>query len=233
MAFPRWARSPAARLFRRASLATWILPPLVWVMRLQVRGREHLEGLATPVVYAANHQSHIDTPAIYAALPHALRHHVAPAMAREFFAPWFGIGDTRPALPVRLLSGAAFHAACLCFNAFPLPQTSNPRGAFRYMREVVDEGYSILIYPEGRRVDDGPIEPFKRGVGVVALHLGLPVVPVRIEGLDYIFPRKARIPRRGHGRVSFGAPIVAAPDETPATLTQRIEDAVRALAPPT
>lgn len=228
MAFPRWARSPAARAFRRVSLATWILPPLVWVMRLRVTGREHLSTLTTPVIFAANHQSHMDTPAIYAALPGDLRHHVAPAMAREFFAPWFGIGG-RAAWPARLLSGAAFHAACLCFNAFPLPQTSNPRSAFRYMREVVDEGYSILIYPEGRRVDDGPIEPFKRGVGVVALHLRLPVVPVRIDGLDYIFPRKARIPRRGHGRVTFGTPITPAPDDTPASLTQRIEDAVRAL----
>lgn len=228
MAFPRWARSPAARAFRRVSLATWILPPLVWVMRLRVAGREHLANLPGPVIYAANHQSHMDTPAIYAALPGDGRHHVAPAMAREFFAPWFGLGPRAP-WPVRLLSGTAFYAACLCFNAFPLPQTSNPRGAFRYMREVVDEGYSILIYPEGRRVDDGPIEPFKRGVGVVALHLGLPVVPVRIEGLDYIYPRKARIPRRGHGRVTFGAPIMATPDETPADLTQRIEDAVKAL----
>lgn len=228
MAFPRWASTVPARAFRRASLATWILPPLEWVMRLRVEGRQHVDALQSPVIYAANHQSHMDTPAIYAALPSRLRHHVAPAMAREFFAPWFGLGPSRALWFERVGSGAAFYAACLCFNAFPLPQTTNPRAAFRYMQEVVDQGYSILIYPEGRRVDDGPIEPFKRGVGMAALQLRLPVVPVRIEGLDYIFPRKARIPRRGHARVAFGAPLTPDGDDS-ATFTQRIEDAVRTL----
>ncbi len=226
MSFPRWSRTPVARVVRRASLATWILPPLEWVMRLRVEGRAHVEGLTTPVVYAANHQSHMDTPAIYAALPPHRRHQVAPAMAREFFAAWFGL--TPAPWPARLASGLAFHAACLCFNAFPLPQRSNPRGAFRYMREVVDEGYSILIYPEGRRVDDGSIDTFKRGVGVLAIDLDLPVVPIRIEGLDYVFPRGKRIPRRGRVRVAFGAPLTPGDDDAQA-FTARIEAAVRAL----
>jgi long-chain acyl-CoA synthetase len=214
-----------SRVVRRLALAGAILPSLRWSMRLQVDGLDHLSAPTGPVIFAANHQSHMDTPAIYTAMPAAVRNRVAPAMAREFFAEYFGM--TPAPWYRRVVSGAAFYLACQCFNAFPLPQRQSPRAAFRYMRELVDEGYSILIYPEGERVD-GPIRPFRRGVGTVAIHLQLPVVPIRIDGLDYVFPRKARIPRRGPVRIAFGAPLLAGDDDA-AVFTERIEAAVREL----
>jgi hypothetical protein len=54
-----------------------------------VDGRQHLEGLKGPVVFASNHQSFMDTPVIMAALPGPWRYRLAPAMAKEFFVAHF------------------------------------------------------------------------------------------------------------------------------------------------
>src|SRR6185312_2593661 len=65
--FPVWNRSAWARAIRRASLPTWILPLARVFAWLRVEGREHLQGLEGPVIFAANHQSHMDTPVLMAA----------------------------------------------------------------------------------------------------------------------------------------------------------------------
>ncbi len=74
---------------RRLSLPTWILPLARVFARITVEGREHLKAIDRPVIFAANHQSHMDTPVILAALPARLRYRVAPAMAKEFFKAHF------------------------------------------------------------------------------------------------------------------------------------------------
>lgn len=215
MSFPRWTRSPWSRLIRRVTLPTLVLPATGYFMRMQVEGLEHVAALDQPVMFAANHQSHMDTPAIYRALPARLRYRIAPAMAKEFFSP-------------SLLSQLQYRLACQCFNAFPLPQRESPRAAFRYMRELVDQGYSILIYPEGQRTPT--LLPFRRGVGMLAIHLNLPVIPVRLEGLDYVLGREARWASRGPVQVTFGPPLLAGDDDSEA-FTARIEAAVHALGP--
>lgn len=213
MVFPRWTRSPWSRLIRRLTLPTIVLPAVGYYARIQVAGLAHVERLDHPVIFAANHQSHMDTPAIYRALPARLRYRIAPAMAKEYFSP-------------SLLSQLQYRLALQCFNAFPLPQRENPRAAFRYMRELVDQGYSILIYPEGQRTPQ--LLPFRRGVGMLAIHLDLPVVPVRLEGLERVLGRDATWARRGPVQVTFGAPLLAGEDDSEA-FTARIEAAVHAL----
>jgi len=215
-----------SRLVRRVTLSAGLLPATGYFMQLTVQGREHVDHLATPVLFAANHQSHMDTPAIYQALPSPLRYRVAPAMLKEYFGPHFGL--TPAPLPQRLASSAAFYFACQCFNAFPLPQRESPRAAFRYMRELNADGYSILIYPEGLRSDSDRILPFKRGVGMLALHLNLPVVPIRLEGLEKVLHKDARWAKRGPARVAFGPPMYPGDDDA-GTFTSRIEAAVHSL----
>lgn len=215
MSFPRWTRSPLSRLVRRVTLPALVLPAVGRYMRMQVEGLEHVERLDHPVIFASNHQSHMDTPAIYRALPARLRYRIAPAMAKEVFSSTFG-------------DQLQYRLACQCFNAFPLPQQGSPRAAFRYMRELVDLGYSILIYPEGRRTPH--LLPFRRGVGMLAIHLNLPVIPVRLEGLERVLGREANWPTRGPVQITFGAPLLAGDDDSVA-FTARIEAAVHALGP--
>ncbi|HAK57000.1 MAG TPA: hypothetical protein DCP38_16185, partial [Acidobacteria bacterium] len=179
--FPSWNRRRPARVLRRLSLATWILPIARLFVRLEVGGREHLDGLPGPVIFAANHQSHIDTPAILSALPGRWRYRVAPAMAKEFFkAHFFPANHPRRA---RFTSSLSYYLAALFFNAFPLPQReAGTRQTLRYIGDLVSDGYCPLIFPEGRRDAPDEIEAFQPGVGMIAARLEGPVVPVRIFG---------------------------------------------------
>ena len=115
------------------------------------RGASISSAIDAPVIFAANHQSHMDTPVILAALPPRLRYRVAPAMAKEFFkAHFFPEQYGRKAWFTNSLN---YYLAALFFNAFPLPQReAGARQTLRYIGEVLEDGFSVLIFPEGRRI---------------------------------------------------------------------------------
>ena len=225
--FPSWNRTAAARAARRVSLPTWILPATWPWMSLTVRGLEHLEGLRGPVVFAANHQSHLDTPAILRALPPRWRYRLAPAMAKEFFkAHFFPDQFGRKAF---VLNSLNYYLASLFFNAFPLPQReTGTRQTLRYVGELLASGYSVLIFPEGKRTDHGEINEFRPGVGMIASRLNVPVIPVRLDGLHEILHLSWKFPKRGRGTVTFGPPMSLTGNDYKAIAGQ-IEEAVRRL----
>ncbi|OFW20205.1 MAG: hypothetical protein A3G21_26395 [Acidobacteria bacterium RIFCSPLOWO2_12_FULL_66_21] len=225
--FPSWNRSAPVRALRRGSLPTWILPIARLFVTLDVQGLEHLRETTGPVIFAANHQSHFDGPMILQALPPRWRYRVAPAMAKEFFNAHFHPREFP--LRARITSGLNYYLSTLFFNAFPLPQREiGTRQTLRYIGELVGEGYSILIFPEGRRTDAGEIKPFRPGVGMIAARLEVPVVPVRIEGLDRILHHSWSFPRRGRARIVFGRPMLLKGKDY-AALGREVEGAVRAL----
>jgi long-chain acyl-CoA synthetase len=214
---------------RRVSYATWLLPMLRAFVWLRVEGREHLEGLQGPVVFAANHQSHLDAPTILAALPPRWRHRVAIAMAKEFFrAHFFPREAGRLAWFTNSLN---YYLASLFFNAFPLPQReAGARDTLRYIGELASDGHSLLIFPEGKRTDAGEIKPFRSGIGMIGARLEMPVVPVRIEGLERILHHSWRWARPGRATVRFGAPMRLEGDDY-AAMAKQVERAVRTLSP--
>jgi long-chain acyl-CoA synthetase len=225
--FPTWNRSAAARALRRLSLPTWILPLARPFMSLEVEGLEHLTDIKVPVILAANHQSHLDTPAILQVLPPRWRYRVAPAMAKEFFQAHFHPKDFD--WKARLPNSVNYYLASLFFNAFPLPQReAGTRQTLRYIGNLINEGYSVLIFPEGKRTDAGEINPFRAGVGMIASRLAVPVVPVRLQGLDRILHQKWKFPQRGKARVAFGPPMLLTGSDY-ADLARRVEEAVRRL----
>ncbi|MQA31120.1 MAG: hypothetical protein GEU82_15020, partial [Luteitalea sp.] len=225
--FPAWNRRWPARAIRRISLPTWILPlgrAFAW---MQVDGREHLEAIDAPVVFAANHQSHMDLPMILAALPSRLRYRVAPAMAKEFFKAHFF--PEQHGNRAWLTNSLNYYLAALFFNAFPLPQReAGARQTLRYIGEVLEDGFSVLIFPEGRRSDTGQIDRFRPGIGMIASRLSVPVVPVRVEGLDKVLHHTWRMARPGRIRIAFGAPLKLVGDDYEG-LAQEVERAVRGL----
>ena len=227
IAFPAWNRSLPARALRRASLPTWILPLGRVFAHLQIEGLEHVKRLRGPVIFAANHQSHLDTPVILDALPPERRYRVAPAMAKEFFKAHFYPEQFRR--KAYLTNSLNYYLASLFFNAFPLPQReAGTRQTLRYIGELVADGYSILIYPEGRRTDAGEINRFLPGAAMIAARLEIPVIPVRLEGLDRILHQRWKFPARGTARVAFGPPMLLKGNDY-ANLAEQIEAAVRAL----
>ena len=225
--FPSWNRSLPIRTIRRASLPTWILPLSRLFASMTVTGLEHLERIEGPVIFAANHQSHFDGPVILDSLPPRWRYRVAPAMMKEFFnAHFFPERYGRKAWFTNSLN---YYLSAAFFNAFPLTQGGpGTRQTLRYIGELVGSGYSILIFPEGRRTEEGEIARFLPGIGMIAARLGVPVVPVRLEGLDRVLPRHARFPSRASARCAFGAPISLTGNDY-AELAARVEAAVRAL----
>jgi len=225
--FPSWNRAWLARTVRRASLPTWILPLARLFAWMHVEGREHLQGLEGPVIFAANHQSHMDTPVLMAALPGRWRYRVAPAMAKEFFkAHFFPDQYSRLAW---LTSSLNYYLAALFFNAFPLPQReAGARQTLRYIGDVIEDGFSVLIFPEGKRSDTGEIDRFRPGIGMIASRLNVPVVPVRFEGLDRVLHHTWRMATPGRVRVAFGAPLHLTGEDYE-SLAKTVENAVRAL----
>jgi long-chain acyl-CoA synthetase len=212
---------------RRASLPTWILPLGRIFARIKVEGLQHLEGVHSPVIFAANHQSHFDTPVILDSLPPRFRYRVAPAMAKEFFkAHFYPEQFGRRAWFTNSLN---YYLAAFFFNAFPLPQReAGTRQTLRYIGELIGSGYSVLIFPEGRRTQSGEVGRFQPGIGMIAARLEVPVVPVRLEGLDHILHHTAYFPSIGRGRCAFGAPISLHGNDY-AALAAKVEAAVRTL----
>jgi long-chain acyl-CoA synthetase len=228
--FPTWNRSWPARALRRASLPTWILPLARVFAWIKVDGREHLTRTSGPVIFAANHQSHMDTPVILAALPGRIRYRVATAMAKEFFKPHF-FPDQYSRISW-FTNSLNYWLAALFFNAFPLPQReAGARQTLRYVGDLLAHAYSVLIFPEGKRSDTGEIGRFLPGIGMMASRLDVPVIPVRIVGLDNVLHHTWRMARPGRVRVIFGAPMRLTGDNY-AALARQVEDAVRALADP-
>ncbi len=117
VSFPSWNRSPVVALVRRLSLAMWILPLARVFAHLTISGREHLKSLDGAVVFAANHQSHMDVPVILAALPGRWRARAAPAMQKEFFKAHFFPQEYRLARPVQV--HAAVLPGCVLLQRVP------------------------------------------------------------------------------------------------------------------
>jgi len=225
--FPTWNRTWPVRLVRRLSLATWVLPLTRVVAHLRVEGVEHVRAAAGPVVFAANHQSHMDVPVILAALPGRQRARVAPAMAKEFFkAHFFPAGYS---WRERFTNSLNYYLAGFYFNAFPLPQReAGARQTLKYMGDLTGEGWSILIFPEGERSQTGAIKPFRGGIGMIGSRLDVPVIPVRIDGLQHVLPVGSSFARPGRVRVAFGPALHLHGDDY-AELAVRVEQAVRSL----
>jgi long-chain acyl-CoA synthetase len=163
------------------------------------------------------------------ALPARWRYRVAPAMAKEWFKAHFFPEDFP--LGQRVQNSLSYGAASLIYNAFPIPQyEAGARQTIRYIGHLFEEGQSLLIYPEGKRTDHGEIAEFRPGVGLMAAKLRVPVVPVRIEGLDTVLSIRANWPVRGPARVTFGKPMQLEGNNY-AQLAANVRDAVIGLQP--
>jgi long-chain acyl-CoA synthetase len=224
--FPTYNRTWIARLIRAIALEAIILPFTRFFAKCEVSGLDHLESVRGPAVFASNHQSYFDTAAILASLPRKWRRRIAPAMWKEYFEPHFH--PERHRFRERWANSVLYWLVTLLFNAFPVPQSEKGvRESVRYMGELVEEGWSILIFPEGGRYRD--MHPFFPGVGMIASRLHLPVIPIRLRGTGEVLPPDASWPRRGRVEIKMGAAIFAR-DESFPDLARRIEQAVRVLA---
>jgi long-chain acyl-CoA synthetase len=224
---PAWNRSGAARMFRGLALSLCWLPLTRLVAHAQISGREHLASLRGPVIFAPNHQSHLDTPLVLSALPRRYRHHVAVAMWQEYFDAHFHPERHTPleTLRQRVLYGLV----ALFFNTFAIPQTEvGARQSLRHIGDLISANWSVLFFPEGQRAESDEITPFQPGIGLIASRLQIPIVPVRLRGVQKVLHRHAWRPRPGRVSIVFGAPLRLKGDNY-AAIAKEVQEAVAAL----
>jgi 1-acyl-sn-glycerol-3-phosphate acyltransferase len=214
-----WARSFGARITRLALLESVISPAMKLLASPDIRGLDNLHDLKDadppqPVIFAANHHSHVDTPLLLSAIPEPWRHRVFVGAAADYF------------FKTRLTSAAS----ALALNAIPIERTRVSRRSADDAAELIDDGWSMLIYPEGGRSPDGWGQPFRGGAAYLALRCNVPVVPVHLEGTSRIMRKGKNRPTRSATRITFGRPLWADDGEDSRRMAVRIERAVAALA---
>ncbi len=114
-------------------------------------------------------------------------------------------------------------------NLFPLPREAGFRRSFAYAGEAVDRGYSVLVFPEGRHTTDGKMLPFRSGIGLLAENLGIPVLPMRIDGLFEVKQAGKKFAAPGKIRVKIGEPIKFSAGSDASQIAEELREAVRAL----
>jgi long-chain acyl-CoA synthetase len=182
------------------------LPYMMIMARPKITGSERLNAFRGPALIVSNHITQIDIGYIMAALPFHLRHRLATAMQGEMLRDMrYPPPDRR--LIRRWLDRLDYVLVSAFFNVFPLPQRAKFRESFRFAGELADRGYSVLIFPEGRRTETGEMSPFRSGIGLLATHLNLPVIPVRIDGLFPLKAAKKRYAKPGTIEVRIGEPV--------------------------
>jgi long-chain acyl-CoA synthetase len=214
---PAWPRGgPVPRL--RSVLQALIVFPLLGVVcqPRRVAGRRRLDALSEPLLLIANHTSHLDAPTVLALLTGPRRERTTVAAAADYFFR---------SVPRSL-------AAAIALGAFPFNREGAVAASLAHCGDLVDGGYSLLIFPEGTRSPDGQLQPFKTGIGLLARELRIPVVPIAIEGLHEILPKGRSIPRRGPVRITIGEPIRVEASLSNAEATALLEKQLRRLLDP-
>ena len=158
--------------------------------RLEVAGLENLPA-GGPMLFCANHASHLDAPAILAALPRELALRAATAAAKDVFGdhPW------RNAVS-RLTTGSV-----------AIQREADFAKGLRVLEQVLLDRRPLVLFPEGKRSSDGELLPFKPGAAMLAIRTETPIVPIRLEGVGKALPKGASVPTAADVTVRFGPPI--------------------------
>ncbi|MFN0084441.1 MAG: AMP-binding protein [Blastocatellia bacterium] len=230
--YPAWPRAFPATWIRRAVLYLLVLPLTRLLCPMRVAGRDHLGDLAGQALFVSNHVTAIDPALILYALPARFRNRMAIAMLGEFLRDWSRPLSEMPAdlgMLTRLRLRIQYVLVTALFNVFPLPQQSGFRRSFAFAGELIDRGCNVMLFPEGARTPDGRLHPFMNGTGLLAEKLGVPIVPIRIDGLYELKAQGRRIARPGDVTLRIGAPLRFARETPPAEITRAIEDRIAAL----
>ncbi len=159
-----------------------MMPAVTVLGQPRIEGRENLRGWNGPLLVVCNHIADVDFAFVQAALPARLRSRMAIATRGEaleaLHSPAAGRG-----LFGRIYDRMKWVLGVSLLNLFPLPREAGFRQSFAYAGRAVDRGYSVLVFPEGRHTEDGKMNPFRAGIGLLAKNLDIPVLPMRIVGL--------------------------------------------------
>jgi 1-acyl-sn-glycerol-3-phosphate acyltransferase len=210
-----WARTKVATAVRRVILEAGIGPLTRSQIALRVYGLEALDDVEGPVIFFSNHASHLDATLIMTSIPERWQRKTAVGAARDyFFDVWWR---------------QAFIA--LGYGAFAIDRARGGSGAIDKARQLVRDGWSLVVFPEGTRSSDGHMHRFRHGVSRLALELGVGVAPIAIIGAYQAMPKGKLWPRPGRPPVTvrFGKVLYPEEGETHRSLSLRMQRAVEEL----
>jgi 1-acyl-sn-glycerol-3-phosphate acyltransferase len=208
-----WARRGWANTARGVFQEMVMLPAYRYFASPTVHGRERVERLRQPVVIAANHVSHIDTGAIVDALPRHFRGKLAVGAAADYF----------------FTSRVRGSIAALAIAAFPVERKRASASSARLAVRLVEEGWNLILFPEGGRSPDAWLQDLKPGAAFVAAKTGRPLVPMWISGTEHLLPKGAKGVRRGRVEIIIGDPLFPREGEDARALNARFEEALKRL----
>jgi len=213
-----WARRPLASSIRNVIVEGPIRVAAQVITAPDILGADRLADLQAldeppPLIFAPTHHSHLDTGLMIRSVPAPWRRKLVVAAAADYFF------DKRWKATV----------SALALNAIPIDRELTGRRSADMIRALVDDGYSLVIYPEGGRSPDGWGQDFKGGAAYVSARTGAPVVPVFIDGTGAIFGKGMTRPKPGRTKVVFGAPMRPDDGESTRRFSARIETAVTTL----
>jgi long-chain acyl-CoA synthetase len=178
-----------------------------------------------PALIIANHVTSYDVPFVLAALPRRMRVRCAAAMSGEMLLD-MRLGRNQGHWFLNLVAPIGYALITGLFNVFPLPQKSGFQRSFRHAGEAMDQGYSVIVFPEGRRSDDGSPQPFMRGSGLLWKELHAPAIAVRLEGLGELKQQRSGWFRSGKIVSSIERVLSESETAAPDELTDQLERAV-------
>jgi len=226
--YPTWPQNWLVTAIRLAVYYTLAWPATYLLAPPRVRGRENLKALDGPLLVIANHVTYLDIAWILPALPARFRNRLATAMGGERLARM-----RRPAQNLhffeRFMERLRYFLATSLFNVFPLPQQSGFLQSFQFVGNLVDRGWNVLVFPEGKTTDTGEVLAFRSGIGLLAKQLDIPVVPVHLDGLFEPKKKEQIFVGPGKVRVTIGVPVRFRADQEPEEIAEDLERRVRAL----
>jgi 1-acyl-sn-glycerol-3-phosphate acyltransferase len=185
--------------------------------RPRVRGRELFRRLPHPVIFVANHSSHLDTPTILRALPLRWRQRTAVAAAADYFYK----------------KRAVASMVALMFNTVPLARRGGGvgNGSTEHVDRLIDQRWNLLMFPEGTRSRDGRLGKMRSGAAAIAQQHRIPIVPIYVKGTHEAMPpgqnwpkRRRFFARRHRVEVHFGTPIQPGLDEPRHDVMDRVRE---------
>jgi long-chain acyl-CoA synthetase len=156
-----------------------------------VHGKENLPAKG-PFILAPNHLSLADAPTLAS------------------IVPWKTVSETFFLGTTDYFGGPVTSKVARLIHVIPVDMDTRLSSAMQLSAYVLRQGRILCVFPEGGRSRDGSIKEFKKGVGIIAGELNMPLVPVAIRGTYEMMPAGRRFPRPAKLDVFIGKPVYPA-----------------------
>jgi long-chain acyl-CoA synthetase len=225
--YPNWPSFWPIQLLRTATQEA-VIRPLIGVLLGPCIIPSNQPIPKGPLLIIANHVTMLDGPMVLYALPARLRQHIAVAMSGEVLLD-LRLGRRQGGTLQNLLAPAGYWLITALFNVFPLPRLQGFRRSFARAGQALDQGESVLIFPEGSRSHSEQMATFRPGIGLLAAQSRVPVLPIALIGLATLRPGIRNWLRTRRLEIRIGDSITMPEGSTPTDWTAKLESEMRKL----